>query len=175
MIFAAALLWTAVARGDGPGTELASETFQVQAHDYRYIQAKVANWPATMNCTAEVSSGGPVRIELVADRELIHFVRGRPHEFLLSLSERRKTTFSQALPEKGEYDILFINDHDQPSQVRLEATVRLAREPDVAKYLPPGKRLTVIVISLLVFVVTMSWSAAKLMTAMRNHRDASSS
>lgn len=166
-MFWAILLLAASARGDASVAELANESFRVQPHDYRYIDAKISHWPATLICSGNVTNGVGVRVEVLTRDELFNFVRGREHDFVLSLDKRKNPGFSQALPNKGEYAIVLVNDDDQPDEVRLAASVQFAREPDVARYLTPGKRLTVILISMMVFFTTVSWSAWKLVGAMR--------
>ncbi len=165
-MFWAFLLLAASAQGNASLAELANESFRVQPHDYRYIDARISHWPATLICNA-VAGGAGLRVELLTHEELFNFVRGREHDFVLSLDQRRNPGFSQALPNKGEYAIVLVNDDDAPVEVRLEASVQFAREPGVAEVLSPNKRLAVILISLLVFLTTVSWSAWKLVAAMR--------
>ena len=147
---------------------LATQTFRVPAHDFRMVPARIANWPATLICDAEVSNGPPVTVELLPEPALTAFVRGQSPASVFQLNHRRKLDFRQLVPEKGEYEIVFVNDGDQPSDIAFEATVEFPREPDVARYLSPQRRLAVISISLLVFILTLSWSGFKLMSAMRS-------
>ncbi len=161
------LLLAASVSGDGSRAELANEDFRVQPHDYRFIDAQISHWPATLICEATVTRGPEVRVELLTHGELLRFVRGREHNAVLSLDSRKDPSFSQALPDKGEYALVVVDDGDQPSDVRLRADVQFAREPDVARYLTPQRRLTVILMSLTVFLATVSWSAWKLVGAMR--------
>ncbi len=146
---------------------LATENFRVPPHDYRYVPARIANWPATLICDAEVAGGAPVTIELLTQTALAEFVRGRSPQPLLKLEHRQKLDFRAALPEKGDYNILVINDNDQPSEIAFDASVEFAREPDVARYLSPPRRLAVISVSLLVFILSLSWSGFRLMSVMR--------
>ena len=146
---------------------LAAESFRVPAHDYRYVPVRIANWPATLICSVDVPGGAPLTLDLIDKRELIRFVRGESPAFLLKMPESRKFDFRQALPEKGEYEVVLIDDQGQPSDVRFEASVEFAREPDPARYVSPQRRLVIIAASLLVFIVTISWSALKLIEMMR--------
>lgn len=147
--------------------EIISSTIDVPAHDYRAFSSHITHWPAVFYATFEVASGAPVKVLLLARGELNGFARGKPYEALLEMDSRRSGKFTQAVPEKGDYDILLVNDADTPSMVRLQASVQYAREPDVAVYLSPMRRLLVISMSLLVFGITFGWSALKVITAMR--------
>jgi len=146
---------------------LATETFRVPAHDYRYIPAHIANWPATLISDSEVSSGAAVTLELLTKQALAEFVRGGSPAFVLKMNNSRKLDFRQTLPERGDYEIVLINDSDRPSDIAFDAAVEFPREPDVARYVSPGRKLAVISISLLVFVVSVAWSGFKLMGVMR--------
>ena len=146
---------------------LATETFRVPPHDYRYVPARIVNWPATLICESEVSNGAPVTLELLTQQSLAEYVRGRAAAFVLKVPAGRKLDFRQPLPDRGEYEIVLINDTDRPSDIAFEATVEFPREPDVARYVSPPRRLAVISISLFVFIVSLAWSGFKLMSVMR--------
>lgn len=165
MLFALLLLST-IPRTGKTVAPLTDTTFHVPAHEYRYIPARVAHWPAAFECSFEVTSGGPVRVELLPGNELANFFRGREH-FLISLGERKKGEFSQAVPEKGEYDIALIDDSDAASEVHIRAAVEFAPEPDVAVYLSSEKQFVVIALSLTFFLLIVAVSAISLARAMR--------
>lgn len=167
MLLLAILLATPL-HADGSVAELVNEGFRIPPHEYRFIPLTIANWPATLVGSAAVSQGGPVRVELLSQRELGNFVRGRSYDFILQVNPRLDMRFRQAVPDKGEYDLVLVNDHEQASDVRLEASVEFAREPDVARYLSPGRKLAVIATSLLIFLGIISWSGFRLMRAMQD-------
>jgi hypothetical protein len=98
---------------------------------------------------------------------LNEFARGRHYEALVEMTPRRSGKFDQAVPEKGDYDILLVNDAEAPAMVRLQAAVQYAREPEVAITLSPVRKFVVISISLLVFGITFGWSGYKVIAGMR--------
>lgn len=147
--------------------QLLNNAFRIAAHEYGYVPIRLANWPSTVDCSFHVLSGAPVRVELVSGHDLRAFVRGKPYEFLIRLSPRAESRFEQPVPERGDYDLLLINDGSQDSSVQIEAAAQFAREPDVATYLSPQRRMTVIAVSLLVFLGILIPSAWGLIGAMR--------
>lgn len=163
----AAMVLMAASASHGALASLAAETFRVPPHDYRYVPARIANWPASLIGTVEVTGGSPLTLDVLSQRELTRFVRGEKPEVILSMADRRQFAFSQQLPDKGEYATVLINDGDAISDVQFEESVEFAREADVARYLSPGRRLGVILVSLLVFVGMISWSGVRLMGVMR--------
>lgn len=164
---AALLLALPLTASDAPTTEIISSTVDVPAHDYRAFSSHVANWPAVFHATFDVATGPAIQVSLLARRELNDFARGRHYEYLIQMSPRSAGAFDQLVPEKGDYDILLVNDSDMPAMVRLHAAVQYAREPDVAIYLSPFRKNLVIAISLLVFGITFGWSAFRVISAMR--------
>ena len=153
--------------GDPSIAEIISTTVEVPAHDYRAFSSRIANWPAVFHASFEVASGAPVQITLLARRDLNEFARGRHYEALVEMTPRRSGKFNQAVPEKGDYDILLVNDAEAPAMVRLQAAVQYAREPEVAITLSPVRKFVVISISLLVFGITFGWSGYKVIAGMR--------
>jgi hypothetical protein len=163
----AVLLASPLMAGDPSIVEVISSTVDIPAHDYRAFSSHVTHWPAVFHGSFEVANGAPVQMTLLARRELNDFARGKRYESIVEMTPRRGGKFDQAVPEKGDYDIVLVNDTDAPAMVRLHATVQYAREPDVAIYLSPMRKLVVIAISLLVFAVTFGWSGTKVIAAMR--------
>lgn len=127
----------------------------------------IANWPATLDLSFAVKNGSPVRVELVASRDLNRFVRGKTYEFLIRLSSRASSQFQQLVPDKGDYDIILINEGSQNSAINVSAAVQFAREPDVARYVSPQRRAIVITVSVAVFLIGLIWSGLALLRAMR--------
>ncbi len=147
---------------------LATEKFSIPPHDYRYVPAHIDRWPATLACDAQVLSSGLITAEVVTKEGLGDFVHGQSPPFLIRFENRNKLSFEQPVPGRGDYEILLINEGDAPADIAFDATVEFAREPDVAKYVSPPRRLLVISLSLLVFLVSLAWSGLQLMGAMRN-------
>jgi hypothetical protein len=163
----ALLLAMPVLASDPSIVEIISSTVEVPAHDYRAFSSQIKNWPAVFHCTFEVATGPPVQVTLLARPQLNDFARGRHYESLVEMTPRPSGKFSQVLPEKGDYDILLVNDADAPAMVRLHGAVQYAREPDVAVYLSPMRKIVVIALSLLIFGISFGWSASKVVGAMR--------
>lgn len=115
----------------------------------------------------EVATGPPVQMVLVPTRELQALGRGRDYDYVVKMAPQRSGTFTQLLPEKGDYDIVLVDDEDAPAMVRLHAAIEYARAPVAPTALSPARKWTVIAISLLVFGLALGWPARKMMAAMR--------
>jgi hypothetical protein len=150
---------------DPPASEVASGAYEVPAHEFRFISASIEDWPVTLACSVQVLHGAPVSVLLVTRREMNLFIRGQQPHALLSLEAGKAAHFRQAVPHRGDYDILLINDTGEPSQVRVEATV--GQDRDLAQYVPPQRKQVVILASLIVFLSTVLWSGVSLMRVMR--------
>jgi len=146
------------------------QPFRLAPDDWRWQKITVRQTPYQVDCHFEVLSGNPsVHVELLPMSEFRQFDRGEEHETLVVTPDGRNGDFRRIIDVRGEYAIVVVNGkRAQPATVSLE--VRTTVNPmarDTARTLSPERRLTVILISFAFFFVTVTWSARKLLRAMR--------
>jgi hypothetical protein len=165
LLIAIALLASGVA-----GAQEKAQPFRLEPGDYRWQKIAIRQTPVQVDCHFEVRSGGSsVHVELLPMSEFRQFDRGEKHDTLVATPDGRKGDFRRIVDVSGEYAVVVVNDkRAPPATVLLE--VRTSVNPgtrDTAQTLPPQRRLTVILISFAFFFVTVTWSARKLLRAMR--------
>jgi hypothetical protein len=147
--------------------EVVNQTYYVPAHEYRLVMAPITSLPATMIGSFRVEQSTPIRVELIPRSALGEFVRGRNHEVLASVDGRSDGVFSHAIPKAGEYDVALVNDEDRAAKVRVRVFVEYPREAEMGSYLSSARRITVIGVSLALFVGIGGWAGWGLIGAMR--------
>jgi hypothetical protein len=152
------------------GAQETGQPFRLEPGDYRWQTIAIRQTPSQVDCHFEVLSGTPsVHLELLPKSEFRRFDRGEEHETLVVTPDGRSGAFRRIIDVSGEYDVVVVNGkHAPPATVSLE--VRTSVNPnagDTARTLSPQRRLTVILISFAFFFLTVTWSARKLLRAMR--------
>jgi hypothetical protein len=147
--------------------ELVNQAYDVPAHEYRLVMAPITSWPATMIGGFRVDQSTPIRVELIPRSALGEFVRGRNHEVLASVDGRSDGVFSHAIPRAGEYDVALVNDEDRAARVHVRVFVEYPREAEMGTYLSSARRITVILVSLALFIGIGGWAGWALIGAMR--------
>ncbi len=166
-----ALLAVALLPVQGAGPQEKGQLLRLQPRDFRWVPFTIRQTPAEVDCHFEVVSGdGSVHVELLPLSEFRLFDRGEDHATLATTPDARSGDFRRVLETPGQYAVVVINA-DGPSPVSVSLQVRTNINPDnkdVARTLPPERRLTVILISFAFFFATVAWSGRKLRRAMRN-------
>jgi hypothetical protein len=157
----ASLAWSAQENG---------EPFRLEPGGWRWEPITIRQTPSQVDCHFEVLSGdASVHIELLPTSEFRQFDRGMEYETLAVTPDGRSGDFRRIIETSGEYRVVVMNGKNAPpATVLLE--VHTSANPvakDIARTLPPRRRLTVILISFGFFFVTVTWSARILMRAMR--------
>jgi hypothetical protein len=153
------------------GAQEKAQSFRLEPNgDYRWQKITIRQTPSQVDCHFEVLSGSPsVHLELLPLSEFRQFDRGLEHETLVVTPDGRNGDFRRIIDVSGEYAVVVVNGkHAPPATVSFE--VRTSVNPqarDTARTLSPERRLTVILISFVFFFVTVTWSARKLLRAMR--------
>ncbi len=145
------------------------EVFEVPAREWRYVAVTIEQVPVTVNCDFEVISGpGVVRVALVNGDGLDDLKQGN-REPVGSAAFARQGTFRRAVRVPDEYFVVLENSGLGPARVRLRSTLDFSgRGEPQARTVSPQRRLVVIGISAMVFLVIVSYSARKLSAAMRS-------
>lgn len=144
------------------------EPFRLQPGEFRWIPITVRQTPTEIDCRFQVVAGQPsVRVELLAIRDFHRFNRGLPHESLALLPVSREGAFRRMMDVPGQYALVVVNAKNSPAAaVVLDVSTDVNPAPRVvARELPPGRRLIVILISFAIFFVTVTWSGIQLLKA----------
>lgn len=152
------------------GAQEKGQPFRLEPGDYRWQTIAIRQTPSQVDCHFEVLSGGPsVHVELLPLSEFRQFDRGQDHETLVTTPDGRNGDFRRIIDVSGQYAVVVVNGkRAPPATVSLEVRTSVnPRARDTARTLPPRRRLTVILISFAFFFVTVTWSARKLLRAMR--------
>lgn len=156
--------------GLAAGAPEKGQPFRLEPGDYRWQTIAIRQTPSQVDCHFEVLSGNPsVHVELLPLSEFRQFDRGEEHETLVVTPNGRNGDFRRIIDVSGQYAVVVVNEkRAPPATVSLE--VRTSVNPgdhDTARTVSPQRRLTVIVISFVFFFATVTWSARKLLRAMR--------
>ena len=147
---------------------LTDEVFQIPAKEWRYVDVAVKQVPVTVDCAFHVISGaGAVRAELVNSVGLDDWKQGH-RDTAGSGAATGQASFSRLITVPDDYAVVVENSGRSPASVRLHVWLDASgRGLPQARYLSPQKRFVVIAISATVFLAIVSYSAKKLLTAMR--------
>ncbi len=146
------------------------QSFRLEPGDFRWFPLTVKKTPTTIDCRFDVLEGDPsVHAELLPMSEFRRFDRGRDHETLAVTTKARTGEFRRVIQNGGQYAVIVVNDRKARAAV---VSLRVATDikpdaDDVARTLPPGRRLTVVLAGLAFFFVTVTWAARRLVLAMR--------
>jgi hypothetical protein len=166
-----ALLAMALLPAQGATPQEKGQPFRLQPGDFRWVPFTIRQIPAEVDCHFEVVNGnGNVHAELLPLSEFRLFDRGEDHATLATTPNEHSGDFRRVLETPGQYVVVVVNA-DRGSPVTVSLQVRTNVNPDskdVARTLPPERRLTVILISFAFFFATVAWSGRKLRRAMRN-------
>jgi len=161
-IRAAFLLWFLA----GAPAVLTDDVVQLPAEGWRWVRFQIRQRPAVVEAWFQTVGGGSVHAELIGVEELELLREGKVHDTLASTDTLEEAGFSRLVREPGEYAVVVQNPGSSPT-VRLD--FRAAMTP-VARYLPPERRLMVILISCGVFFAIVGLSARALLRAIRVER-----
>jgi hypothetical protein len=146
-------------------------TFRLDPGDFRWVPFTVKKTPATVTCRFEVLNGdATVHAELLPMSEFRLFDRGREHDTMALTGVTRSGEFKRVIDTSGQYAVVIVNERKaRPVTVSLHVETNVSPGGgDIARTLPPGRRLAVVVIGLGIFFITVTWSSRKLIHAMRS-------
>jgi hypothetical protein len=154
----------------GMATGSEQSAFRLDPGDFRWFPFTVKQVPTEVDCRFTVVRGNAsVHMELLPMSEFRLFNRGREHDTLAVSDGAHSGAFRRMLDTRGQYAVVVMNRRGGgPATVSLEVRTDLDPNADVvAKMLPPGRRLAVILVSFAIFFITVTWSGIKLMRAIR--------
>jgi len=158
MIAALLFLLAAFARVD-----LIDENFEIPASDWRYLPRPLTQEPAMLDCVFQSDRpDAQVRLVLLGYADLNAWRMGRDHQEIASTPVGPRGALRMPVHDADTY-VAIENRGAQPARVRL----RVFLEQPQVRYLSRGRQLAVIVISFGVFFAIVSFSARKLLKAIR--------
>lgn len=148
---------------------LTDEVFQIPAKEWRYVEVAVKQVPATVDCDFHVISGADgVRVVLVNAEGLDDWKQGT-REAAGARTLARQGGFRRVVSVPDEYAVIVENGGRGEASVRLRVSLDSSgRGQPQARYLSAERRLAVIAISATVFFAIVSYSAKKLLGAIRS-------
>jgi hypothetical protein len=125
--------------------------------------------PVGVDCVFKVVKGPPVRVELMTADNLEALRRGEQHEFIAA---SESGDLHQEIGVPGTFAIVVINsDKEHAADVSLRLSLDFsAKSLKVTGELSPQKKLVVALLSFTGFLAIVSFSARKLIRAMRDSR-----
>ena len=150
---------------------LTDDVYSVPAGEWRYVEFVVSQQPAAVRCDLDLVSGGPagVRVELLDRSNLELYTNRKPHQFLAAAAVASQTLILQAFHSPGTYAVAMINNAGHQARVRLHLAMDFSGigQTAGASYLSPQRRLTVILLSFAAFFAMVTFSARKLLRAIK--------
>jgi hypothetical protein len=142
--------------------------FRLEPGEYRWLSFTVKRVPTAVDCKFHVTSGrATVHMEVLTMGEFRRFYRGLAHDTFASSPDGTDGEIRELVDRRGEFAVLVKNaDHGLPAMVDLQVSTDVDPSPDsLARVLPPGRRLAVILISFGIFFGLVTWSGLKLWRA----------
>jgi hypothetical protein len=145
------------------------QPFRLEPGDFRWVPFTIRQTPSEVDCHFEVVKGNPsVHVELLPMSDFRLFNRGQEHDTMALTPNGRSGDFRRIVDVRGQYAVVVENARGaHPATVLLRVETNLNPGADMARTLPPRRRLTVVLISFAFFFVTVGWSGTRLLRAMR--------
>jgi hypothetical protein len=147
---------------------LTDDMYQLPPGEWRWVRFEIRQRPAAVECHFETTAG-EVRAELLNRPDLELFRDHRQHDALASTAVLPAGSFSQYIEAPGEYAVVIEDAGRQPVAVHLNVTLTFGVPKPVARYLSPNRRLTVILVSFVMFFAIVTLSTRALLRAMKRH------
>jgi hypothetical protein len=150
--------------------ELVDEVYTIPPTEWRYVQVSLRQTPVVVHCNFQsLTKGANVRVALLTQDEMEKLRANQPHGFLVKSQPAAVGALAYQLHRGGEYAIVVDNREMQgPLRVHLRVWLDFSSGgPQGVGYLPPERRLAVILISFAVFFAIVTWSVRKLLQATR--------
>lgn len=148
--------------------ELVDEVYQIPAKEWRYVDLGLTQQPALVTATYQVTAGpGELRLALLRREDLEKLREGAPHSIMHVTSTGAMGSLTHHVRERGEYALVIDNQGRAPASVRTRIWLDFGRRGPAVTQLSPKRQLAVIVISFAVFFGIVTFSARRLLKAVR--------
>jgi hypothetical protein len=145
--------------------ELVNEDFQIAPADWKWVPIVAKQHTAMLTADYRVLAGpGDVRLVLMRGEDINEMPYGR----LVQTEFARAGKLDHYLGDLGEYGLVVENrDSRAPAQVHLNVSLDFGSRATGVGTLSPRRQLSVIIISFAVFFGIVTWSAHRLLRAVR--------
>jgi hypothetical protein len=163
-----ALAWILML-ASSPVVDVVNEVYQIPANDWRYVELGLKQKPAVVLAHYHVESGPPeVRLALMRREDLERLRGGLPHGVIEETDPAASGSFAPHSRGPGDYVVVVVNEADAPASVRLRVWLDFAVRPGrEVTQLSPQRQLVVILLSFGTFFGIVTWSARRLLKAIR--------
>jgi hypothetical protein len=141
----------------------------VPASEWRYVEFSLKQLPVSVQAGYETQAGGSVQMMLMRRHELKRRRDRRSHGAMVATEAGARGALDFRVRAPGDYVVVVENlDGDQTAELRLRVALEfggLNGQP--VSHLAPRRRMAVILISFAVFFGIVTWSARRLLAAIR--------
>ena len=148
--------------------ELVDEVYQIPASEWRYVELGLNQQTAMVSARYQVTAGPPeLRLALLRREDLEKLRAGAPHSVMDVTAEAARGALNYEVREPGEYVLVIDNQARAPASVHIRIWLDFARRGPTVTQLSPARQLAVVAISFLVFFGIVTYSARRLLKAVR--------
>jgi hypothetical protein len=151
--------------------DLVDEIYQIPPGEWRSIEIGLKESAATLSAEYEARAGSSeVRVVLMERRDLESMRDGRAHGGLAATAPGASGSLRYRVRRAGEYAIVVDNRraHTRAAQVRVRVSADFAPQfAPIVTELTPQRQLTVILISFACFSAVVTYSARRLLRAVK--------
>jgi len=167
-LFALLWIWLLAA---STKVDLVDEIYAIPGSDWKYVEVDLRQKPATVIASYIVEAGSEdVRIALMTREDLERLRGDEPHGVIAVTEPGTHGKFQYRVRHRGSYAIVVDSRaaKGKSSAVRLRVSLEFAPTgvPDVTR-VSPGRQMTVVAVSFLFFVSVVTYSARRLLKAVR--------
>jgi hypothetical protein len=165
MILPALLLLAATTRLD-----LVDEVYRIPPKEWRYVELELKQVPVSVICQYDAEVRGPqVRLALMDRQDLKRMSEDEAHGVLSVTPAGTGGRIFHIVRTPGNYVVVVDNRNgDRAAAVHLRVALDFtARHGPAVTYLSPQRRWAVVAISFGVFFAIVTWSARRLLRAVR--------
>jgi hypothetical protein len=148
--------------------EIVNEVYHLPPTEWRYIELGLKQQAAMVSARYETVSGSKeVRVALIRHDDLEKLRNGLPHGVIAAtpLGARGSVNYHVGVP--GDYVLVIDNLARSSASVHLRVNLDFSRPGPEVTQLSPRRQLTIVLISFVVFFGIVSWSARKLLHAVK--------
>lgn len=143
---------------------LVDEPFTVPPDEWRFLDIVLKQTPLKLECVYAAKAG--VRVAVITERELERFRNGSRPPGLAARPFQTSGRVEERISVPGRYAVVIESGRDTGGSSRIHLKVTLDF-PQQVGYVPPGRRLAVILISFAAFFAIVTYSARRLLRAIR--------
>ena len=156
---------------NAPRVDVVDEIYTIPPSEWRYVPMELKQTPVGLHCDFEVlGKASEVHVALLNQANLERLRADQPHGILADAPPQARGSFGYVVNAPAEYAVVLDNRAPRaPVRVHLRISLDFSGRPvQGVGYLSRGRRLAVILISFAVFFTIVTWSAKKLLAAIRD-------